>query len=124
MDGVAIEVGDGRSAALIDERETAAECLDGSREAVTSGAAHLDEVVRRGNGDEQPAFIANDPPELGCIHTGRDRKNARERPVGVRQKTVCVADDPLARRVAARRSVNRRDRDIDAVSRAFAGECK
>src|SRR4051812_7868993 len=90
VDGVALEIGGCRCAASIDDRELVRERFDRAFDALASGAAQFDEIVRRRNRDEEPAVIAQHAAELAAVHARRDRHDAVERGVGVRNETIGV----------------------------------
>ena len=108
MNGSSVEVGSGGDAALIDEREVVRECLYGSGHSIEARAAKLDQILRRGEGDQEASVVAQDTPEFARIHSRRDRQDDRERAVGVWQEAIGIGHDPLASAVAPRRGINRR----------------
>ena len=68
-----VEIGRGRDAALLGEREIARKRLDGSRGAVAAFAAQFNEIIRRGDGDQEASLGPQDASEFGRIHSPRDR---------------------------------------------------
>jgi len=69
----------------------------------------------RGKSDEEASVVAQDTPEFGRVHAGRNRQDDRERAVVVRHDAISIGHDPLASRVAPCRGINGRNRDVDAM---------
>ena len=115
LHGGGVEIGARGDAAPIDEREVLRECLDRSGHAIAARAAQFDQIVGRGNGDQQASVVAQDTPEFGRIHPRRDRQDDRERAVGVGHEAVGIGDDPLASGIAPRGGIHGRNRDVDAM---------
>ena len=102
LNGGSVQIGGSGDAALIDERERRCECLDGAAHAITARAAQLDEIVRRGKGNEKASVVAQDTPEFARIHPCRDGKDGGEGTVGIRHEAIGVGHDPFAAGVAPR----------------------
>ena len=83
VDGGSVQIGRCGGAAPVDEREGGRECLDGAGDAVAARAAQLDEILRRGKGDEKTSAVAEDTPEFARIHPRRDGEDDGERAAGV-----------------------------------------
>jgi hypothetical protein len=109
------EINGGRNAALLNEREIVRERLDSSGHAVTAFAAQFNEIIRRGDGDQEASSGPQDTPEFGRIHPPRDREDERKGAVGEGDNAICIGYYPLTSWVAPRRSINSWNRDIHAM---------
>ena len=91
MNGRSVEIRRGGDAALIEEREIVRECLDGARHAIAARTPQLDEIVGRGESDDQASVVAQDAPEFARVHPCCDRQDDGERAVGVRHEAVGIS---------------------------------
>src|SRR5271156_6428887 len=77
-------------AATIEQREAVCEGLDGASGAIVTGTAQLNKIVRRRDGNEQASMVAEDTPEFGWVHPGRDGHYDGERTVRVGHEPIGV----------------------------------
>lgn len=112
-----IEERPGGGAALRDEGKFSGEFRHRSIHAVASRAAQFDEVAGRRNRHQQPSFIAQHSPEFRGIQARGDRQHQGKGTTGIGNEAVRIGYDPFACRVAPRRGINGRGRDVEAVSR-------
>jgi hypothetical protein len=110
-----IEIGCGGDAPPIDEGEIARECLDCSFYAIAALASQLNEIVRPGKGDQETPVAAEDSPKFACIHSRGDGEDDGERSIGIRHEAIGIGHNPLAARIAARRGIDCRNGDVDAM---------
>ena len=110
-----IEISRSRDTRLAKQREALREFIERPAGAVAPGAAQLDEIVRRGNGDKETPVIAQHAPEFCWIHARGDGEDDGERAVRIRHGAIGVGDHPFAFGIAARGGVDRGDRDIDPM---------
>ena len=118
LDAVGVEVGGGGGPALGFEGEVGCEGFDGAGDTVAGGAAEFDEVVRRGDGDQETAAGAEDAAVFGGIAAGGDGEDEGETLVRVGNHAVRVGEDPFAGRIAAGGGEDGGKGDIDTVAMA------
>lgn len=83
--------------------------------------AELEEIVGGRDGHQEPPAGSKDAGELAGIHPGGDRGDGGERAVGVRQEAIRIRHDEVRVAMAARRGVDGRDGDVDAVTLRLTG---
>jgi len=109
---ICIQLSDCRRALPLHEREERRECLDGPRNAIASASsAQFDQIVGSGNCDEQ--ISASDSPKFFCVHAAGDREDEIEGCVGIGDESIGIRHDPFALRIASRREIDRRGRNVD-----------
>ncbi len=101
---------------LLRECEVRREHLNRSLHPVARHAAQFDEIVGAGNRDEQPAVIVQHPRELLRVQARGNGENGPEAAIGERQEAIGIGHDPAAGGIAPRCRIDRRGRDVDAVS--------
>lgn len=79
MNGRSVEIGHSSNAAPINEREVKRESLKCTGHAITARAAQFDKVIRRGNGDEEASFGAQDSRTCCWIASGNTSTSASRR---------------------------------------------
>ena len=113
-----------RSAVVVTRRcaasgEIRREGFDGAGDAVAARAAQFDQILRRGQSDEEAPAFAQDAAEFGGVLTRGDREDGGERAVGVGDEAIGVGDDPLTGGIAARGGFDGGNGDVDAVRIEF-----
>ncbi len=118
---ICIQLGNGRRALPLHEREERREGLDRSRNAIASASsAEFDQIVGSGNRDEQ--ISASDSPKFCCVHPASDREDEIERCIGVGDESIGIRHDPFALRIASRSEIDRRGRNVDPGAAAEGTE--
>gem|GEM_PF-641251 len=97
------------------EREVLREHRDRPLDAIARHAAQLDQIVGAGDRDDQLSVVAQHAAELRGIQPRGDGGDDPEGRICVWQEAIGIGDDPVTRRIALRRRVDRRDGDVDAV---------
>jgi hypothetical protein len=122
MNGGSVEIGNGRNAAPIGEREAVREGFHGAGHAIAARAAQLGEIVERGKGDDQTPVVAQDAPEFVRVSARGDGEDNGKRAAGIGHEAIGIGHDPFASGETARGSIHSGNRNVDAVRIAAGPE--